>query len=106
MIADEEQNYTFMITNTNKDSIMNGMNVDANLMGMYHLVSYDNTGTTNTGITLQIGSTRISAKICNNLNSDFSVSGNMMTFGNMISTMMYCDDQMLMNMETSFASMT
>lgn len=77
-----------------------------NLIGSYTLESYDGTGSTNTGITIMFDKTKVSTKICNSMSADYTMSGNKLMFSSMISTMMYCDDQMLMNLESSIGMIT
>jgi|GEM_PF-2833698 len=97
MMADEEQYYTFEIT----DATL----VTNELIGSYTLISYDGTGVTNTGITLTFEPTRVGAKICNNIGANYILSGNILIISAMISTKMACIDTNLTSLESSFSSM-
>lgn len=57
----------------------------------------------NTGITLDITSDRISVKMCNNLNVSYTATNESIVAGPMMSTMMYCDDAQLMDLEQQFS---
>lgn len=68
----------------------------------YYLTSYNNTGITNTWITISFANNTVSAKICNSINGSYSASGNVITFGPMMSTKMACMDSQITMLENNF----
>lgn len=76
-------------------------------IGDYHLISYNNTWVTNTGITMMLDGTNLQAKICNNINGSYSIDSQsdiyFMNVGTLISTLMACADEQVSMIENSFA---
>lgn len=81
--------------------------VNSNVLeGSYHLVSYNKTAITHTGIILGFDTDGLHAQFCNILNASYTIDADMMNVWPMMSTMMYCDDAQLMDLESRFGSLT
>lgn len=89
-----------------KPSDNNGKNA---LLGEWKLIGYNDltfenikkAGYENVKLTFDTGS--ISGKFCNSLGGEYTVDGSVLNTRGLVMTEMYCNDAMLMKMESSFA---
>lgn len=79
--------------------------MEIKLSGVYTLQIYDGEDNTNTGITLAFDNNNLSAKICNNLSTNYIASSTMLTFDTIASTRMLCNNDILAMMESNFIAM-
>lgn len=84
-----------------------GTSLDGN---SFRLVSFTANGTTTavaptSSYTLSFKGNTLSAKFCNGIGGNYSVSGNIIKATQLISTLMYCSEGNVMTMESSFGAM-
>jgi heat shock protein HslJ len=92
MIADEEMYYSFKLIT----------DADVVLSWSYILDTYNGAKVDNSAITLSFAADRVSAKMCNGMGANYTATKNTISFWPMMSTMMYCDDTQLMDLESQF----
>ncbi len=96
MIADEEMYYSFKLI-TDSDVV---------LSWSYVLDTFNGAKVDNSAITLSFAADRVSVKMCNGMGANYTATKDTVSFWPMMSTMMYCDDAQLMNLEYAFGSLS
>ncbi len=67
------------------------MHEDAPFIGDWKLTRFNNTDVSSANFKATFTKNRFSIKLCNNINGEYSLNGNIFVAPNSVSTMMYCE---------------
>lgn len=87
--ADSPSMVYSLIRVLSKSAVM--IHEDAPFIGDWKLTSFNTTDVSNNNFTATFTKNRFSIKLCNNINGEYSLNGNIFIAPNSVSTMMYCD---------------